>query len=80
MPLLSCLVMIDWPERAPKLRARVLAALEACDARSLSPGVFQLPVAAGALDRLDPLLDEVRAAGGRVMLADVSGADSSSAS
>ena len=76
----SCLVMLDWPERAPELRARVLAALEACDARALSPGVFQLPVAADALDRLGPLLDEVRAAGGRVMLADVSETGSSSGS
>lgn len=68
----SCLVMVDWPPRAPGLRERVLEALEACNARVLSPGVFQLRVPADSLDRLLPLFDEVRAAGGRVLLAEVS--------
>jgi hypothetical protein len=63
--------MLDWPEHAEKLRARLVRALYVCGARALAPGVYRVPSDPAALERLGPLLEEVRTAGGRALFARV---------
>lgn len=65
------LVILEWPLGARALRSRILAALEARAAEPVSPGVFRLRADREAIEGLRPLLDELRAAGGEALIADL---------
>ena len=70
MSATSWILMLDWPARVPELRRRVLLELKSCGAQVVAPGVFRIPsTTERSLDRLRPLLDRVRAAHGRALLA-----------
>jgi hypothetical protein len=69
----SWIVVLEWPPRARALRRRVVAELVACGGEAIGPGVFRVPDGAASRQRLEALLDDIRAARGAGLLARVTG-------